>query len=53
MNGFDLSRRGLMLTLAAGGATLVGGRQTMAQAVFEENPFQLGVAAGDPCPTAS
>lgn len=39
-----------MLTLAAGGATLVGGRQTMAQAVFEENPFQLGVAAGDPLP---
>lgn len=50
MSRFDLSRRGLLLTLAAGGATLVGGRQSMAQMVFEDNPFQLGIAAGDPLP---
>ncbi len=50
MAGIDLSRRGLLLTVAAGGATLVAGRQAMAQMVFEDNPFQLGVAAGDPLP---
>lgn len=50
MAGIDLSRRGLLLTVAAGGATLVAGRQAMAQMVFEDNPFQLGVASGDPLP---
>ena len=50
MARIDLSRRGLLLTVAAGGATLVAGRQALAQMVFEDNPFQLGVAAGDPLP---
>ena len=50
MDRINLSRRGLLLTVAAGGATLVAGRQAMAQMVYEDNPFQLGVAAGDPLP---
>jgi len=45
-----LSRRGLLLGLGAGTAALGAGRAALAQAVFEDNPFQLGVAAGDPLP---
>jgi alkaline phosphatase D len=44
-----LSRRGLLLGLVGGGATLAWGR-ALAQPVFADYPFQLGVAAGDPAP---
>jgi alkaline phosphatase D len=45
-----LSRRGLLLTLGAGGALAGSGRQALADPVFAEYPFQLGIAAGDPTP---
>jgi alkaline phosphatase D len=49
MRPFDsVSRRGLMLALGAGGVVLGSGRQALADPVFAEYPFQLGVAAGDP-----
>ena len=44
-----LSRRGLLLSLVAGGASLAWNR-ALAQPVFPDYPFQLGVAAGDPAP---
>ena len=44
-----LSRRGLLLSLVGGGASLAWGR-ALAQPVFADYPFQLGVAAGDPAP---
>ena len=51
MRSFDtLSRRGLLLTLGAGGALAGSGRQALADPVFAEYPFQLGIAAGDPTP---
>ena len=45
-----LSRRSLMLGLGAGGAVLGSGRAVLADPVFAEYPFQLGIAAGDPLP---
>jgi len=42
------SRRGLLLSLAAGGAGLVQTGRARANPVFADFPFQLGVAAGDP-----
>ena len=51
MTRFDsLSRRGLFLGLGAGGLAASAGRQALADPVFAEYPFQLGVAAGDPLP---
>ena len=44
----SVSRRGLMLALGAGGVVLGSGRQALADPVFAEYPFQLGIAAGDP-----
>lgn len=51
----DLSRRGLLTTLGAGGALLGGGAMAQDRSVttglaFADYPFQLGVAAGDPAP---
>ena len=46
----SVSRRGLMLALGAGGVVLGSGRQALADPVFAEYPFQLGIAAGDPGP---
>lgn len=46
----SVSRRGLMLALGAGGVALGAGRQALADPVFAEYPFQLGIAAGDPTP---
>ena len=46
----SVSRRGLMLTLGGGGLVLGSGRQALADPVFAEYPFQLGIAAGDPAP---
>ena len=46
----DLSRRGLMLSLGMGGVAMSAGRQALADPVFAEYPFQLGIAAGDPSP---
>jgi alkaline phosphatase D len=43
-----LSRRSLLAVAGFGGATVALGRPALAQAIFEQNPFQLGVAAGDP-----
>ena len=45
-----LSRRSLLASAGLGGAAFTLGRPALAQAVFEDNPFQLGVAAGDPLP---
>ncbi len=46
-----LSRRSLMVGLGLGSVLSgVSTRASLAQAVFEDNPFQLGVAAGDPLP---
>ena len=45
-----LSRRGLLLGLGAGGTVLGTGRQALADPIFADYPFQLGVAAGDPLP---
>ncbi len=51
MRSFDsLSRRGLLLGLGAGGALAGSSRQALADPVFAEYPFQLGIAAGDPAP---
>jgi len=51
MRVFDsLSRRGLLLGLGAGTAVIGAGRQALADPVFAEFPFSLGVAAGDPLP---
>ncbi len=44
------SRRGLLLGLGAGGALAGSSRQALADPVFAEYPFQLGIAAGDPAP---
>ncbi|KQW78884.1 alkaline phosphatase [Brevundimonas sp. Root1279] len=44
----SVSRRGLMLALGAGGVALGSGRQALADPVFAEYPFSLGIAAGDP-----
>ena len=46
----SVSRRGLMLALGAGGVVLGSGRRALADPVFAEYPFQLGIAAGDPTP---
>lgn len=52
----SLSRRGLLLSLGAGGALAGGGAlaqentRRMAGPVFSEYPFQLGIASGDPLP---
>ncbi|MDQ3125646.1 MAG: alkaline phosphatase D family protein, partial [Pseudomonadota bacterium] len=46
----SVSRRGLMLALGAGGVALSSGRQALADPVFAEYPFQLGIASGDPAP---
>ena len=46
----SVSRRGLMLALGAGGVVLGSGRKALADPVFAEYPFQLGIAAGDPTP---
>ena len=46
----SVSRRGLMLALGAGGVVLGSGRKALADPVFAEYPFQLGIAAGDPAP---
>src|SRR6478672_3986186 len=46
----SLSRRGLLLGLGAGGVLASSSRQALADPVFAEYPFQLGVAAGDPAP---
>lgn len=49
MRSFDsLSRRGLLLGLGAGGVLVSSSRQALADPVFAEYPFQLGIAAGDP-----
>jgi alkaline phosphatase D len=46
-----LSRRSLMVGVGLGSVLSgVSSRAALAQAVFEDNPFQLGVAAGDPLP---
>jgi len=45
-----LSRRSLLAVAGFGGASVALGRPALAQAIFEESPFQLGVAAGDPLP---
>lgn len=45
-----LSRRGLLLGLGVGGTVLGAGRQALADPIFADYPFQLGVAAGDPLP---
>ena len=51
MSPFEsLSRRGLLLGLGAGGAMAGSGRLALADPVFAEYPFQLGIAAGDPAP---
>lgn len=51
MSPFEsLSRRGLLLGLGAGGAMAGAGRQALADPVFAEYPFQLGIASGDPAP---
>lgn len=46
----SVSRRGLMLALGAGGVVLGSGRQALADPVFADYPFQLGIASGDPAP---
>lgn len=46
----SVSRRGLMLALGAGGVALGPGRRALADPVFAEYPFQLGIASGDPAP---
>ncbi|GAA0643415.1 alkaline phosphatase D family protein [Brevundimonas lenta] len=46
----SVSRRGLMFALGAGGVVLGSSRQALADPVFAEYPFQLGIAAGDPAP---
>jgi len=43
-----LSRRGLLLGLGTGTAAMGAGRAALADPVFAEYPFQLGIAAGDP-----
>ena len=51
MRSFDsLSRRGLLLSLGAGGVLAGSSHQALADPVFAEYPFQLGIAAGDPAP---
>ncbi len=45
-----LSRRLLLTGLGVGSLATVLPHTGLAQAVFDENPFQLGVAAGDPLP---
>ena len=51
MSVFDSpSRRGLLLGLGAGGALAGSSHQALADPVFAEYPFQLGIAAGDPAP---
>ena len=45
-----LSRRLLLTGLGAGSAVTALSREALAQAAFDESPFQLGVAAGDPLP---
>jgi len=46
----DLSRRSLLASLGIGGLSLRGPGACMAQPKFEDSPFTLGVAAGDPFP---
>jgi alkaline phosphatase D len=51
MRSFDsLSRRGLLLSLGAGGVLVGSSRQALADPVFADYPFQLGIASGDPAP---
>lgn len=45
----NLSRRSI-LTAFGGSLALAGAGEATAQAVFDANPFRLGVAAGDPLP---
>ena len=45
-----LSRRSLMLGLGAGGVAFGSVGPALADPVFAEYPFQLGIAAGDPTP---
>jgi alkaline phosphatase D len=45
-----VSRRGLMLAFGAGGVALGVGGRAIADPVFAEDPFQLGIASGDPTP---
>lgn len=45
-----LSRRLLLAGLGGGFAAASLGREALAQAAFDESPFQLGVTAGDPLP---
>ena len=46
----SVSRRGIILALGTGGVVLGSGRGALADPVFAEYPFQLGIAAGDPTP---
>jgi len=50
MSGLNLSRRSLLTAFGGGLVLTQAGGPALAQAIFEENPFQLGVAAGDPLP---
>ena len=43
-----LSRRGLLISLAAGATSLAPAQRARANPLFADFPFQLGVAAGDP-----
>lgn len=43
-----LSRRHLLQTLGGGALLLAGAGPALAQAVFKDYPFQLGVASGEP-----
>ncbi|MBU1346595.1 MAG: alkaline phosphatase D family protein [Alphaproteobacteria bacterium] len=45
-----LNRRALLACAGLGSSALVLPRPGLAQAAFDVNPFQLGVAAGDPLP---
>ena len=45
---FPLSRRGLLISLAAGATSLAPAQRARANPLFTDFPFQLGVAAGDP-----
>lgn len=46
----SLSRRQMMLSLGMGGVALSGARPAVADPVFIDYPFQLGIASGDPLP---
>ena len=46
----SLSRRQMMLSLGMGGVALSGAQRVIADPIFIDYPFQLGVASGDPLP---